>query len=327
MKEAFLHVKRGKFTENLHRCHIVAVDKKGEPIFVRGKEDYFTCLRSAAKPFQAIPLMLNNLDKYFSLEEKEVAAFCGSLNGEAFQIEVIRKILQKAGIDEGELQCGATYPSYKKAAEELKMKGEKPAPIYHNCAAKHAGMLLVCKFKNYDRKTYLKENHPLQQEILNIVADYSEVSPSDIGVVTDGCGLPVFFLPLKNIAIAYKNLALKMENAQSSVRRLLKGAIDYPEMIGGTERLCTDVIKMTKGKIFAKVGADGVYAAFNVHKMEALAMKVEDGSAKAVQPLFIKTMEVLDWLNPYELSLLEKYLKISIKNSRGTIVGEMTVEL
>ncbi len=106
----------------------------------------------------------------------------------------------------------------------------------------------------------------------------------------------------------------------------MKAALDYPEMVGGTDRLCTDVIKVTSGKIFAKVGADGVYAAFNVNRMEALAMKVEDGSARAVEPVFVKAMEKIDWLNPREVTLLEKYWKLPVKNSVGNVVGEVVVE-
>jgi len=325
MQTLLIEVKRGSYPENIHRCHLTVVDREGKTIFKRGDENHFTCLRSSAKPLQAVPIMLNNLDKHYGLTEKEVAAFCGSLNGEPFQIEVVRSILQKAGVAEDFLKCGATYPSFKKAADELKLKGVKPAPIYHNCSAKHAGMLIVCQFKGYDKETYLKENHPLQKEIHEIVSDYAELKKDDIKLVTDGCGLPVFFMPLKNIAIAYKNLALKMENSQSRVRRLLKAALDFPEMVGGTDRLCTSVIKTTNGKIFAKVGADGVYAAFNVNRMEALAMKVEDGSAKAVQIAFVMAMEKIGWLNPSEFSLLEKYWKLPVKNSLGNVVGEIKV--
>ncbi|GAB4435774.1 MAG: asparaginase [bacterium] len=327
MKELLVLVKRGSYPENVHRCHVVVVDREGNTVFSAGKENYFTCLRSAAKPLQAIPIVIENIDRHFGLTERELASFCGSLNAEPFQVEVVREILKKAGLDESYLKCGASYPSYKKAAETLKAKGEKPAPIYHNCAAKHAGMLLVCQFKGYDKENYYKESHPLQKEIEEIVADYAELKREDVKIVTDGCGLPVFFMPLKNIAIAYKNLALKMENHLSGVRRLLKSAIDYPEMVGGTERLCTDVIRFTAGKIFAKVGADGVYAAFNMNRMEALAMKVEDGSAKALQPAFIKAIEKLGWLNPREIELLEKYWKVPLKNSRGNAVGEIVVDI
>ncbi len=206
MKEAVIIVKRGDFAENIHRCHIVVVNNKGEVMFSRGNENHYTCLRSSAKPLQAIPLMLNHLDDLYGLTEREIAAFCGSLNGEPFQIDVVKSILKKAGLDESFLKCGAAYPSYKKAAEELKVKGIKPSPIYHNCSAKHAGLLLVCQYKGYDKETYFKPWHPVQKEIHEIVADYAEIAREEVKTVTDGCGLPVFFIPLKNIAIAYKIL-------------------------------------------------------------------------------------------------------------------------
>ncbi|NQY94632.1 MAG: asparaginase, partial [Campylobacteraceae bacterium] len=33
--------------------------------------------------------------------------------------------------------------------------------------------------------------------------------------------------------------------------------ITYPYMVAGKDRLCTDLMRVCKGKLFAKLGADG----------------------------------------------------------------------
>lgn len=323
MKEALLLIKRGDWVESFHRIHVVVVNSNGEIVYKKGKEDLLTCMRSTAKPFQAIPSVLEDIDKFYNLTESELAIFCGSINGEEFQVNAIRDILKKANLDESFLKCGPAYPSYKKYAEKLKSEGIKPAPIYHNCAGKHTGMLLSCKAKNLDIFNYYKKEHPLQIEILKIISEYSEYDKDQIKIVVDGCGLPVFFLPLKNIAVAYKNLSLKLNLYESKVRRLLSACLKHPEMIGGTDRLCTDVIKITGGRIFIKVGAEALYAGFNCKTKEAFAFKVEDGGQRALNIFLVLLLKRLDWLYPNEIDSLQKYFNLSIKNSRNEIVGKI----
>ncbi len=323
MKEGLVLIKRGDYVESFHRVHLVVVNDKGETIFTRGKEGLNVCMRSSAKPFQAIPVVIYDVDKTYGLTEEELAIFSGSINAEEHQVEVVREILRKAGLDESYLKCGPSYPSYKKYAEKLKAEGIKPAPIYHNCAGKHAGMLIVSKAKGYDLNSYFKEEHPLQQEILEIIAEYAEMKKDDIKLVTDGCGLPVYFMPLKNIAVAYKNLSMKLEIKDGKVKRLIKAALKNPDMVAGTDRLCTDIIKITDGRIFAKVGAEALYGAFNCETKEGLAFKVEDGGQRALNIFMVVLLKKLGWINDYELEKLSKYINLPIRNSRNDVVGKV----
>lgn len=325
MKEALLLVKRGDYVESFHRIHLVILDSKGEIIYKKGKEDLLTCMRSAAKPLQAIPVVIENIDKLYNLAEPELAILCGSINGEDFQVELVRNMLSKAGIDESYLKCGPAYPSYKKYAEKLKSEGVKAAPIYHNCAGKHAGMLLYCKAKNLDLYSYYKKEHPLQEEILKIISEYSEVKEDEIKVVTDGCGLPVYFIPLKNIARAYKNLLLRLNVQGSKVKILIESALKHPEMIGGTDRLCTDIINVTGGRVFVKVGAEALYAGFDTKSKSSFVFKVEDGGQRALNIFLIMLLKKFGWLYNDELEKLQKYLNLSIKNSKNEVVGKIDV--
>jgi len=319
MKEAFVYITRGGYPECLHRFHIVIVDSKGEVIFERGDRNFFTCLRSSAKPFQAIAAMRAGIVEKYCLNEEECAALTGSLNAEPFQIDIVRSILSKAGLTEDYLQCGAQYPSHKATAESLKREGCPPQPIYHNCAAKHTGMLLASKAKDYPLNNYLDSQHPFQREILKTVSEFTELDEKEIKTVIDGCGAPVFFMPLRNLAIGYKNLAISKETV---VEKLINSVKKYPLMIGGNERLCSDIIKVTSGRVFAKIGADGVYAAFNEEFKEGLAMKVEDGSTKPLYVMLLTVLKERNWINENELERLSNYWKIKVKNSKNVVVGE-----
>jgi L-asparaginase II len=319
MKEALVFVTRGGYPECIHRFHIVIVDSKGDVIFERGDRNFFTCLRSSAKPFQAIAALRAGIMKKYGLSEEECAALTGSLNAEPFQIDIVRSMLSKAGLTEDYLQCGAQYPSHKATAESLKKEGYSPLPIYHNCSAKHTGMLLACKAKGYPLDNYLDFNHPFQKDILKTVLQFTELDKKEIKTVIDGCGAPVFFMPLINLAIGYKNLAISKDIA---VEKLINSVKKNPLMIGGNERLCSDIIKVTNGKVFAKIGADGVYAAFSEEFKEGLAMKVEDGSTKPLYVMFLTVLKERKWINENELEMLSKYWKIKVKNSKNVVVGE-----
>lgn len=317
--EGLVLVTRGSYTECLHRFHIVIVDASGDVIFERGDKNFLTCLRSSAKPFQAITCLKTGIAKAYNLTDEECASLSGSLNGEPFQVEIVRSMLKKAELSEDYLQCGSMYPTHKNSAELLKKEGKEPKPIYHNCSAKHAGMLLASKLIGFPLDSYLEFDHPLQKLILKTVSEFCEISESEIKNVIDGCGAPVFFMPLKNLALGYKNLCISTDE---TVQSLINAVKKYPLMIAGNERLCTDLIKNTKGKVFAKIGADGVYSAFHSDLKQGLAIKIEDGSTKPLFVMFLTLLKERNWINDEEFQTLSKYWRINVKNSKNQVVGE-----
>ncbi|MCX7769758.1 MAG: asparaginase [Proteobacteria bacterium] len=322
--EAKVFVTRGGYPECIHRFHIVIVDKEGKKVFERGDKNFLTCLRSSAKPFQALTALRAGIVEKYGLTDEEIAILTGSINAEPFQVETVRSILTKGGLDEGYLQCGAQYPSHKLTAEKLKKENKPALAIYHNCSAKHSGMLLACKAKGYPLENYLDFEHPYQMEILNTVSEFTQLAIEDIKIVIDGCGAPVFFMPLINLAIGYKNLAISKD---PYVLKLISSVYNHPLMIAGNERLCSDIIKITEGRIFAKIGADGVYSAFNRDTKEGLAMKVEDGAVRPLYVMFTQLLKELGWITESEHQSLSKYWKVVVKNSKNFIVGEYLAKI
>jgi L-asparaginase II len=243
---------------------------------------------------------------------------CGSLNGQDFQVAAIRSILDKIGAREGHLQCGVHRPSHRHTAQKLKESGMPATPLHNNCAGKHAAMLALCTHHGWPFDDYISLKHPVQGLIRDTIAALSGVPAQEIGTGIDGCGVPVFFLPLANLARAYARLTSDLD---PDICRLMEAALDHPEMIAGDERLCTDIMRALKKKVFAKTGAEGGYALSLMEKGWGVAIKIEDGSNRALGPAVIETLNQLGVLTGDELVQLQPYHRIPIYNHRKEIVG------
>lgn len=260
----------------------------------------------------------------YGLSEEELAIFCASHNGEEIHTNTVKNILAKAKLSVENLQCG-THPSLNASvAKELEEKGLSLDNSNSNCSGKHSGMLLGTNYKGEDLESYLNISHPVQQRILKTLSEICEYDEKDIIIGTDGCGVPVHALPLHKFAQAMAKLSLPEvfnDKRKENVKRIIKAMITYPYMIAGRDRLCTDLMRVTKGKLFAKLGADGYYAVGIIGKGIGLTFKCENGSGPIVEALALHTLHKLGYINKKEFDALEKYHKIEVKNHRGEIVG------
>ena len=325
MSEILVRVMRGSHVENLHRGHIVVANTKGKILYKVGDPDFLFCLRSCAKPLQALPIIETGAADRFNFTEAELAAFCGSLNGQDFHVKTVEGILAKIGLDESHLRCGIHQPSHRGTAKKLSSEGRLPLPLHNNCAGKHAAMLTLCVFNSWPTENYCSIDHPVQQMILDKVSQMTEVSKGDIGVGIDGCGVPVFFLPLKQLALSYAKLTETLpsgeETKESPLARMMRAALKHPEMIAGDERICTDIMRNLHKRVFAKTGADGGYAMSIMDKGLGIGIKVEDGNVRALHAVVIETLNQLGLLREKERRNLAKYRRPVILNYRREEVG------
>lgn len=311
---------RGDFIESVHRGHIVVTDESGAILFHLGDPFFNLCLRSCAKPLQALPIIATGAADRYRLTSAELAVMCGSLNGQDFQVETIRSILDKIDADEGYLKCGIHQPSHRNTAQKLKEAGSAPTPLHNNCAGKHAAMLTLCAHHGWPFHDYSSMKHPVQCLIRDSIAALSGVPTQKICTGIDGCGVPVFFLPLAGLARAYARLT---SASDPNICRLMSAALAHPEMIAGDERVCTDIMRVLKKKVFAKTGAEGGYALSLMEKGWGVAIKIEDGSSRALSPAVIETLSQLGMVTGDELMRLQPYHRTSIYNHRKEIVGEV----
>lgn len=266
-----VEVLRNGSVESVHRGSVAVMDRTGKVLYFWGDMDFPTVIRSCGKPFQALPLIESGAADHFNFTNREIAITTGSISGQDFQQETIRGILKKIGLPESSLQCGTHRPFHVATAKKLDAEGRRPGVLHNSCAGKHGGMLATCLFEHWPIDTYTQLSHPLQQRILERISVLTEVPSKEIQTSVDGCGLPTFQVPLKNLALSFARLA---DSSLPGVRRLMDCARGYPEMIAGEGRICTDLIRATRGRVFGKIGGEGVYGVCLFGRNGALRSKL-----------------------------------------------------
>jgi L-asparaginase II len=338
-----VELRRGSVVESRHIVHVAVVDGEGRLAAHAGDPDFVTFWRSAAKPFQALPLVEDGVADRFGLGREDLALACASHSSEPGQVALVRDFLQKIGCAERDLLCGPHRPLSEPVAKDYETRGVRLTAVYSNCSGKHAGMLALAKHRGWPTEFYTRVEHPVQQRCLAAVSHWTGVPARQIGVGVDGCGVACFALPLRSMALAYAKLAesnveFGMRNAEligerrdaidlpdafrirHSAFRILEAMLHHPDLIAGEGRPCTEMMRAHPGRVMTKVGAEGVYSALLVREELGVALKVEDGHSIASALALAAVLGELG-LRPQPASLMAR----PITNSRGETVGEMRV--
>jgi L-asparaginase II len=328
---------RGPHVESVHRGNLAVCDDAGRLRERCGDADAPVYVRSAAKPFQAMPLLLAGGEKRFRLGDAELALLCASHGGEPAHVAKARDLLARGGFRAADLECGAHAPMHEPSARALLRKGEAPTALHNNCSGKHAGMLLACRLLDLPMAGYTDPSHPLQRRIRTLLAYYACVPESRITVGVDGCHLPVFRLPLSGLAAAYARLVaprLSGEDAPAAAMRsrLVRAMTRRPDMVAGTGRFTTDFMARGKGRWVGKEGAEGVYAAAVLprrkgEKAVGIAFKIEDGSARPRDAVTLSVLERLGLLPLEDRRALAAYAEPVVVNARGAEVGRIEADV
>ena len=332
--EPLVEVRRGAITESRHRGHITAVDPEGTIVSYLGAPETVTFLRSSAKPFQALPLVVSGAADRFGFTDEEVALACASHNGEPIHTEIVASMLEKIGLGPEALKCGVHEPYSPTAAAQLKANGESPNVLHNNCSGKHAGMLAVAKHLGAPIETYNLPESPVQLAVGHAISQFSGIAVEDLAVGVDGCGVPVFGVTVKAMALAFARLISPPTDFDKPTRdgcaRIVRVMTTYPELIGGTtDRLDTEIMRAARGRIVSKVGAEGVYAAGILPSERwphglGLALKIEDGDDHRARPtVVIEVLRQLEVLKDESLDAVARYAFFPVKNRLGDIVGEV----
>ena len=156
-----VEVWRGPLIESRHRVAVAVCDARGNVRARAGDADLVFFARSTIKPLQTLPLVEDGVAERFGLSDEELALACGSHNGEPRHVEVARSILEKAGVQEQALACGADRPYGSEAARALRQTGTAPARVHNNCSGKHAGMLALAVAHGWPLDGYTEASHPV----------------------------------------------------------------------------------------------------------------------------------------------------------------------
>ena len=284
---------RGSNIESIHKIHAVISDKKGRVLMCAGNPEYKTFIRSALKPFQAMPFISSGASSIINNPSKSIALACGSHSGSKIHSREAFKILWEYDIDINNLKCPKL----------------KSSPLVHNCSGKHAAFLATCKKMDWPLESYLKGNHPLQVEIFRIVSELLEIPQSEINAERDDCGAPTLYLKLIEMSKLYSLLS-SSENAE--LEQISRAMTTNPIMISDNNNFDTEVIKASHGQVISKGGAEGIQCLCKVNEGIGLALKVEDGSKRAKHAVGLHLLKQLEWISDLRIQdLQEKVLNFS----------------
>ncbi len=319
---------RGDLVETVHPVTVAVVDADGRLLAGSGDPALATWWRSAAKPFQSLPLVQDGVAVRFGLGDEELAFACGSNSSEAAHVALAHAFMRKVGVTEAQLSCGLHTPLSPAVAREVACGTAIMTPSWSNCAGKHIGMLALARHHGWPLEGYQAAGHPVQQRILAEVSRWTGVAIGDIRLAVDGCTVACFGLPVIAMARAYAGLATSRDAALGRIAGAMMG---HPFLVAGTGRLCTDLMTALPGRIVAKVGADGVYCAAVLDFGLGVALKVHDGDSRASGVALLEVLRQVasrmaaDGRFAVPAPVLASHGPQPIRNTRKAVTGELRV--
>ncbi len=321
---------RGKRVESTHEVKALVTNINGKILLSTNNDNEYFFPRSSIKIFQAIPFAMSNAIKNYKLNNKHIALACASHKGEKFHIKELKKWVAKINIKTKNLQCGIHAPLDKNASEKIIYSRKKFNELHNNCAGKHLGMLTSCLINNQSITNYLDYNHAHQKNIRKIFNKFTESKLSKKNFSLDGCSAPQYSFKIKSISRALNNLIKSYKNNYEytdQVRTLVNSILENPEFIGGTVSFDTKVIKASKGKIFCKSGAEGVFLFVDFQKEISGIIKITDGNERAIPIAILNIFKKFKVMSKVELKNLEKKEKFELKNHAGRNIGHINLTM
>ncbi|MGX1100550.1 asparaginase [Amorphus sp. MBR-141] len=319
-----VEVTRGPRVESRHRGAIAIVDADGTPRLALGDVGAPVFPRSAVKIFQALPLVESGAADAAGLTDAELALACSSHNGEEVHVNGARAILAKAGASEAALECGPQWPALGPDQDVLRRTGTPPGAVHNNCSGKHAGFVCAVTHMGYPLEGYVAEDHPLQVQIHDILAEITGASLDADVCGIDGCSIPTWAVPVENLAAAFARVAsgtgVAPERA-AALTRLRKACCAHPMEVAGTDRFCTDVMTRFGDAAYVKTGAEGVYCAAIPGAGLGIAIKIDDGGTRGSEAVMAAALQVLIAKTADDRGFLDRWAQQPIETRRGVVAG------
>jgi L-asparaginase II len=320
-----VEVLRGPLIESRHRGTVAVVDAEGATVLSVGAVAAPVYPRSAIKALQALPLVESGAADRFGFTGEELALACSSHGGEVGHVEGVARMLAKIGLDVSALRCGAHWPLYQPAAFALAKTGA-PSALHNNCSGKHAGFLCLACAMGVAHENYWRPVHPVQQKVRAVLEDLTGAA-LDVCAV-DGCSVPTWAIPLKNIALAFARFGsgqgLSRRSAQAAAR-LRSACARYPWHVAGTGRFCTEVMTLLGERALVKTGAEGVCCGALPEQGLGVAVKCDDGAGRAAEAIMAATLVRLLPLHASERAQLSRFVHPVVRNWNGIEVGAVRV--
>ncbi len=294
--------------ESTHHVQAVVCDNRGRVLLLAGNAETAVFVRSALKPFQALAVTTTGTLERFGLSDRDLAIICSSHKGKIEQVRQVFNVLWRADIDPSALQCP--------------VPNGKRSPLENNCSGKHAGMLAVCQQRNWSLNSYLQRSHPVQQLILQKLAELLRMPAEEFIGARDDCGAPTYLMQLGQIASLYAQLS---SGDNLDMERIARAMVHHPSLISGNGQFDTELMRLTEGELVSKAGAEGIQCIGRVGEGMGLAIKVMDGAKRAKHAVAIQLLKQMGWISPSQAeTLAENFMTVS-KVTRLEVSGELSM--
>ena len=301
-----VQLRRGASIESSHRVHVVVCDSRGRVLMRAGEPDHETFVRSALKPFQALPLLSSGASEAYSCGERGIAISCASHAGTPSHAREAFRLLWNAELESDHLQCPIPVGAR--------------SPLEHNCSGKHAGFLITAKKMGWPLDTYLRGDHPVQQEVNRRVAELLGLPADELVAERDDCGAPTLRLQLAQIGLLYSHLGA---STHAEMEQISRAMLAHPELVAGEGRFDTELMRRSHNQVISKGGAEGVQCLSRTGDGLGVAIKVVDGARRAKQAVALHVLRQLDWLTPAGLQELEEQLLVLNPGVHLAVEGEL----
>lgn len=326
-------VTRNDLEESWHVGAVAVAAADGRLVARAGDSGLETFLRSAAKPWQAMPLLRAGGRARFALDEADLAIVCASHSGTDEHAARASSLLVRGGFTTADLLCGAHEPFDAPTAEAMRRRGEAPTALRNNCSGKHTGMLLACRAQGFPSADYIAPAHPLQRQALGFTARFCGVDEDAVGLGVDGCGAPTFRTSLLAAARGYAALAepetARLEPEECAfAREVVRAMTGVPEMVAGPGRFTTRLMQVSGGRVLGKEGAEGFYAVAVLGPTAfGVALKVADGAERCRNGVVMDVLRQLGALSAAEVKELAEFHRPQLRNHAGRVVGEVVPDV
>ncbi len=309
MNPVLVELNRGRMVESRHRGAIAVADARGRLVWWAGDVERLVYPRSALKMLQALPLIETGAADAYGLADRDLALACASHSAEPFHVERVAAWLDRIGCTEADLACGAPAGLTR---------------LHHNCSGKHTGFLTVARHLGAPTAGYEQPDHPVQRLALAAIAEMAGVDRTAMPVAIDGCTAPAAALTLAALATAEGRLAdtAGPSQARAAAARRLDAAVKAePLFVSGTGRSCAALIEAARGAASVKTGAEGAYVAVLASRGLGVALKIDDGAARAAETVIAAVLAALGVVDPEDPRVVA-LTRAPVTNSAGAVVGE-----
>ena len=319
-------VVRGGEVESVHRGSAVVADARGDTVLAVGDITRAVFPRSSYKFIQAVPLVESGAADAFGLGSEEIALACASHNAEPVHMERVEKWLERLGLSDDDLECGPVRPGHAASADCLVLEGTPPGRRHNNCSGKHMGMLTLARHLGAPTRGYSEYGHPTQRAWREVMENLTGL---DIGLLAwerDGCGLPALCMPMDALARGFARFAVcdgGTTPRSVAMDRVLRAVAGHPELVAGSGRCCTAVIRETHGRVLVKTGAEGMFSGVVPESGLGFVLKVDDGAWRGSEVALGGLLSALGLLDDSEAEALQPWFRPDVVNSQGKVTGRI----